>query len=203
MRLHSILAGNIILPSPPDIISEGATGNYDVTQILSVYLLSPISLIKMQHNPLQISFQHDLDLLFRVDRLYEDGVDAGAVCAVYIGKKLVTDKQCILRIGSHHLHRLPVILHGRLVCVFDKFHVDILIEQLDPRQLIIGEQATVKTNLLQMAEQFFCPLVCRRPVRDERIVNVKNNAPIPCTIQGIEVYDIGRIQIFIRIKATQ
>ena len=87
--------------------------------------------------------------------------------------------------------------------VFDKFYVYILIEQLDPWQLVVREQAAVEANLLQMAKQCPGPLIGRRPVRNKRIVNVKNNAPIPCAIQGIEVNHIGRIQILIRIKATQ
>lgn len=48
--------------------------------------------IKMQHNLLQVPFQHDLDLLFRMNWFYQNRMDPGAPGSKYISKKLVSHK---------------------------------------------------------------------------------------------------------------
>ena len=54
-----------------------------------------------------------------MDRLYENIADAGSFGSVYICKKLIPYKNRIAGICSQKFHCLPVILHRRLMGIFN------------------------------------------------------------------------------------
>ena len=59
------------------------------------------------------------------------------------------------------------------------------------------------SQLLQMCKKRARPLVRRRSVRHQRIINIKNNASISILIKAVKIDLIGRIYVFSRVKPFQ
>ena len=70
-------------------------------------------------------------------------------------------------------------------------HLDLLIEHLHPGLLVVGDKTTAKTNLLQPLKQPDRPLIRRRPVGNQSIVDVKDQAPEALFIQFLKINHIS------------
>ena len=137
-----------------------------------------------------------------MDRLYQNRADSRAVGAVDIRENLISHKQCVFLIRSHLFHRFSVIRRIRLSCLVDIRNLHRVIEHFHTRFLIVRQQHAMISQLLQMCKKRARPLVRRRAVRHQRIINIKNNASISLLIKAVKIDRIGRIYVFSRVKPS-
>ncbi len=107
-------------------------------------------IISPKNDFFKIAFHNNLDFLFWMDRLYKDTMNSGTVSSIDVCKQLISYKQRILLIGSHHLHRLLISFYGRFIRLVDIMcSSHILTELFHPGFPIIAGKAKLVSNLLQ------------------------------------------------------
>ena len=88
-----------------------------------------------------------------MDRLHKNGVDSCTFRTEHIGKQLIPNEQRVHPLRSHHLDRAAVAFHRRLMRIFNEFHLNLLIEHLHARALIVGNQAAFKSDCFQSGKK--------------------------------------------------
>ena len=95
---------------------------------------------------------------------------------------------------------LLVVFHRRLVRIFDIDRTDRIGKRSHTRFLIVGKQTGGKTSLPKRRKERSRLLRCRRTVRNKRIIDIKNHAPVSFPVQIRVIDRIGTFFSPVRVK---
>ena len=86
--------------------------------------------------------------------------------------------------------------------IFYKIPLYCFSKGLHTRFLVIGYKTVSKPESPQLFKQFLCPVICRCPVGNNGIIDIKEQPSVSFSVKLLIIDPIRRIQIFIRKKAS-
>lgn len=136
-----------------------------------------------------------------MNRFHKDRPDPCSLCSINIRKQLISYKDRPVKIDSDHLAGFFIIFTAGLMGIFYKIPLYCFGKGLHTRFLVIGYKTVSKPESPQLFKQFLCPVICRCPVGNNGIIDIKEQPSVSFSVKLLIIDPIRRIQIFIQEKS--